>query len=62
MNIVYILDKAKAEHLADLGFKYTEKNIDNKKTYLFFGTDLLMKELNSNFESGSFFIGKNLCL
>lgn len=61
MNIVYILDKDKADKLKSLGFKYIEKEIDNKKAYQFFGTAELMKELNSNFEDSSFLVQKNLC-
>lgn len=61
MNIVYILDKAKADKLSMLGFDYQEKKINDKKVYQFFGTDNLMKELGSHFEQGSFFVSKTLC-
>ena len=61
MNIVYIFDKAKADYLHSLGFIYNEKEIDNKKTYQFFGTDELMKSLTSNFERSDFLVSKNMC-
>ena len=58
---ILILDKKKAELLQQLGFKYIKRNIDNKETFVFIQTNELMKELNSKFEKGSFFIQKNLC-
>lgn len=61
INIVYVLDKTKADMLASLGFKYNEKEMDNKKVYQFFGTDELMKELTSKFDASSFFVSKNYC-
>lgn len=61
MGIVYIFERTKADLLLSLGFKYIEKNIDNKKAYQFIGTDELIKELNSNFESNSFLFQKNMC-
>lgn len=61
INIVYVLDKTKADMLASLGFKYNEKEMDNKKAYQFFGTDELMKELTSKFDASSFFVSKNYC-
>lgn len=47
--------------LVRLGFKYNEKEMDNKKVYQFFGTDELMKELTSKFDASSFFVSKNYC-
>lgn len=50
-----------AEKLACLGFLYKEKVFKNKIAYEFFGTEELMKELNSNFDKSSFFMTKNMC-
>lgn len=61
MGEVLILDKTKADTLLSLGFKYTKRNIDNKEVFVFIQTNELMKELNSKFEQGSFFVQKNLC-
>lgn len=61
MNIIYIFDKAKADYLHSLGFIYNEKEIDNKKAYQFFGTEQLMKSLNSNFDKSDFLVQKNMC-
>lgn len=61
MGEVFILDKAKANTLLSLGFKYTKRNIDNKEVFVFIQTNELMKELNSKFEQGSFILQKNIC-
>lgn len=61
MHIIYIFDKVKADYLHSLGFIYNEKIIDNKKAYQFFGTDKLMKSLNSKFEQSDFLVQKNMC-
>lgn len=61
MGEVFILDKAKANTLLSLGFKYTRRNIDNKEVFVFIQTNELMKELNSKFEQGSFILQKNIC-
>ena len=61
MGEVFILDKAKANTLLSLGFKYTKRNIDNKEVFVFIQTNELMKELNSKFEQGSFISQKNIC-
>jgi len=60
LNIICILDKSKVDILANLGFKYVEKEIDNKKVYQFLETTELMKELNSKFDMSSFFVTKNI--
>ncbi len=57
---ILILDKSKADTLLLLGFKYITRNIDNKEVFVFIQTNELMKELNSKFEKGSFFIGKTV--
>ena len=54
------MDKTKADTLLSLGFKYTTRKIDNKEVFVFIQTNELMKELNSKFEEGSFFIGKTV--
>ena len=61
MGEVFILDKAKANTLLSLGFKYTKRIIDNKEVFVFIQTNELMKELNSKFEQGSFILQKNIC-
>ena len=58
---VLILDPQKAEQLQQCGFKYTKRNIDNKEVFVFIQTNELMKELNSKFEQGSFFVNKTVC-
>lgn len=60
MGEVLILDKTKADTLLSLGFKYTKRNIDNKEVFVFIQTNELMKELNSKFEQGSFFVSKTV--
>ena len=60
MGEVIIMDKSRADTLLSLGFKYTTRNIDNKEAFVFIQTNELMQELNSKFEQGSFFIGKNV--
>ncbi len=60
MGEVIIMNKSKADTLLSLGFKYTTRNIDNKEVFVFIQTNELMQELNSKFEQGSFFIGKNV--
>lgn len=61
MKIVYIFEKIKADYLRSLGFIYNEKEIDNKKVYQFFGTEELIKLLNSKFDKGDFLVQKNMC-
>ena len=58
---VIILEKQKADHLLSMGFKYVERIIDGKKTYVFIQTPKLMKELTSHYDASSFFINKNVC-
>ncbi len=57
---VLLLDQVKADTLLSLGFKYTKRNIDNKEVFVFIQTNELMKELNSKFEQGSFFINSTV--
>lgn len=61
MGEVLILDQVKADTLLSLGFKYTKRIIDNKEVFVFIQTNELMKELNSKFEQGSFFVQKTIC-
>ncbi len=58
---VIILDKNQANTLLSLGFKYTQRNIDNKEVFVFIQTNELMKELNSKFERSSFLLNQNVC-
>lgn len=58
---IILLDKQKADYLLSMGFKYIERMIDGKKTYVFIQTPELMKELSSHYDASSFFINKNVC-
>ena len=58
---VIIINRDQANTLLSLGFKYATRNIGNKEVFVFIQTNELMKELNSKFEEGSFFINKNIC-
>lgn len=58
---IILLEKEKADHLLSMGFKYIERIIDNRKTYVFIQTPKLMKELTSHYDASSFFINKNVC-
>lgn len=58
---IVLLDKPKADYLLSMGFKYIERMIDDKKTYVFIQTPELMKELSSHYDASSFFINKNVC-
>lgn len=61
MGEIILLEKGKADHLLSMGFKYIERIIDNRKTYVFIQTPQLMKELTSHYDASSFFINKNVC-
>ena len=61
MGEIILLEKEKANHLLSMGFKYIERIIDNRKTYVFIQTPQLMKELTSHYDASSFFINKNVC-
>ena len=61
MGEIILLEKEKADHLLSMGFKYIERIIDNRKTYVFIQTPKLMKELSSHYDASSFFINKNVC-
>lgn len=58
---IILLDKQKADYLLSMGFKYIERMIGGKKTYVFIQTPELMKELSSHYDASSFFINKNVC-
>ena len=60
MGEVFILDKAKADTLLSLGFKYTKRNIDNKEVFVFIQTNELIKSLSSNFEQSDFLISNTV--
>lgn len=55
-----MLNKNQADTLLSLGFKYTKRNIDNKKVFVFIQTNELMKSLSSNFEQGDFLISNTV--
>ena len=59
MGEVLVLDKSKADILLSLGFRYTERKINNQVVFVFIQTKELMNELASKFEEGSFFIKQN---
>lgn len=58
---IILLDKQKADYLLSMGFKYVERIIDGRQTYVFIQTPELIKELSSNYDASSFFINKNVC-
>lgn len=60
MRLINIIDKHHAERLKSLGFKCIEKNIDSKVVFQFIEEPELIKELNSNFEEGSYFYTNNM--
>ena len=60
MRLINIIDKQHAEHLKSFGFKCIEKIIDNKVVFQFIEEPGLVKELNSNFEEGSYFYTNNM--
>lgn len=60
MRLINIIDKQYAERLKSLGFKCIEKSIDNKVVFQFIEEPELIKELNSNFEEGSYFYTNNM--
>ena len=61
MGEIILLEQEKADHLLSMGFKYIERIIDSRKTYVFIQTPELMKELTSHYDASSFFINKNVC-
>lgn len=61
MGEVIIVEKAKADTLLSLGFKYIIRNIGDNTCYVFVQTPELMKELGSNFDQDSFLINRNIC-
>lgn len=58
---VIVLEKQKADYLLSMGFKYVERIIDGRQTYVFIQTPELIKELLSHYDASSFFINKNVC-
>lgn len=61
MGEIILLEKEKADHLLSMGFKYVERIIDGRQTYVFIQTPKLMKELTYHYDASSFFINKNVC-
>lgn len=61
MGEILIIDKDKADELIALGFKCYERRIKNNMVYVFTQTPELMGHIGNKFDSGSFFINKNLC-
>lgn len=60
MNIIYFLDKNKAENLKALGFHYNEQVIDNRTIYAFVGTPELIQTLSKNFAKGDYCVSKTM--
>lgn len=60
MNMVYFLDKNKAENLKKIGFCYREQVIDNRLLYIFIGTPELIKVIAKDFAKGDYCIGKTM--
>ena len=60
MGEVIIFEKEKADRLKVVGFRYTERKINNQTAYVFIQTKELMNELASNFEEGSFLLNKTV--
>lgn len=60
MGEIILLNQNQADTLLSLGFKYTKRNIDNKKVFVFIQTNELMKSLSSNFEQGDFLISNTV--
>ena len=58
MGEVLVLDKSKADILLSLGFRYTERKINNQVVFVFIQTKELMNELASKFEEGSFLLNR----
>lgn len=58
---VIVLEKQKADYLLSMGFKYVERIIDGRQTYVFIQTPELIKELLSHYDASSFFINKKVC-
>lgn len=60
MGEVLVLDKSKADILLSLGFRYTERKINNQIVFVFIQTKELMNELASKFEEGSFLLNRTV--
>lgn len=60
MGEVLVLDKSKADILLSLGFRYTERKINNQVVFVFIQTKELMNELASKFEEGSFLLNRTV--
>lgn len=62
MQTINVLDKAKAEELKALGFRYTEKRIgDGKTVYVFLNSPETMKAVTAKFTNNDFYFGKTMC-
>lgn len=60
MGEVLVLDKSKADILLSLGFRYTERKINNQVVFVFIQTKELMNELALKFEEGSFLLNRTV--
>ena len=45
MGEIILLEKEKADHLLSMGFKYVERIIDGRQTYVFIQTPELIKRM-----------------
>lgn len=58
---VNILDKARADELMKLGFRYVPQRVsDNKQVYVFINSPEFRKVLNEKFSDKEFYIGRTL--
>lgn len=60
INIIYFLDKNKAENLKTLGFHYNGQRVDNRTLYAFVGTPELIQVIAKNFAKGDYCISKTM--
>lgn len=61
MGEIIILDKSKADIILSMGFRYTERNIDKKKVYVFIDTPEVRKLISCKFNKNEFYINKTVC-
>lgn len=53
-KLIKIKDKAKAERLASLGFKYAIEDVEGIRFYVFFNSPELEEAIQSNYSDESF--------
>lgn len=60
MGEIIIFEKDKADTLLSLGFRYIERDIDNRHVYVFIQTPELIKKVSSKFDNINFYINKTI--